>query len=407
MDECGIDRPHCVALFETAEESGSQHYRDYIKKVLPRLGDVGLVVVLDSACPDYERLWVTQSLRGRVGCTVKAQVLKHGVHSGEAGGIVPSSFMVLRALLDRIENPQTGEILLKDLLCEIPEDIKEQTKAAAAILGDKINTEQPWAGQTHSLLKDPYESLLNRNWGAALSVVGAEGLPPIQTAGNVLRPETTIKIGIRIPPLADPRKAEKAVGDALTQNPPFNADIKVEDLSASCGWNAPATGEWLKQAFNEASLAFWDKDPAYLGIGASIPLVSFFSQTWPNAAFMVAGVLGPESNAHGPNEFLHLDYALKLTASVATVIGKMPCEVPAKAEAPAEKPAETAKPAAPAKEAAAPAKAPESAKAPAQSAQAAPAKPAPAAPAAKPADAPAPVAPSVAQAAAANLAKKA
>lgn len=326
LDELGIDRPRCVALFETAEESGSEHYEAYLESVKDRLGDVGLVLVLDSSCGDYDRLWLTQSLRGFVLGELEVGVLEHGVHSGEAGGLVPSSFMIARQLLDRIEDSRNGKVIGGAFNTDIPEAVVEQTRDVVNVLGNGLNDAYPWRGGTSSLNADPLENMLSRNWKPSLSVIGCSGIPDCQSAGNVLRPYTTLKLSMRIPPTVNAENAIEALGKVLTENAPFGADVKFRPQSAGNGFFAPLPPAWLEKAYRESSNKFWNADPAYMGIGASIPLLGYFAETWPGAAFMVSGVLGPESNAHGPNEFLELTFAKRLTASVADVIGSMPTE---------------------------------------------------------------------------------
>lgn len=324
LDKLGIDRPHCVALFETAEESSSFHYEKYLERMKSHLGDVGLVVILDSTALDYKRLWITQSLRGTVNCMLKVQVLEHDMHSGEAGGIVPSSFMIVRSLLDRMEDANTGKIRLDALHCDIPKEVIKQTKALAKVCGKQVFEAFPWEGATKPEKRNPWKAILSRNWEPALAVVGAGGIPSIAEAGAILRAQTTLKLCMRIPPLVDPEKAAKAMKQCLTEKPPFKATVSMEGLVTGPGWYASGTPQWLKKALNQSSKAFWGEEAGYLGIGASIPLVAHFSKVWPETAFMVAGVLGPNSNAHGPNEFLDLEYAKRLTASVAKVISEMP-----------------------------------------------------------------------------------
>lgn len=322
LQTLGLEHPRCVGLFETCEESASRHYEEYLNDCTEKLGEIGLVVALDSCSGDYDRLWVTDTLRGMIGGAIEVRTLTAGVHSGEASGIVPGSFMILRNLLDRIEDSRTGEIIPKAFQTNIPPEAREQTREVAEIEGDLIWKAYPWHGSTEPLTKDPYEGLLNRNWRPELTVTGIDGIPSVANGGNVMRPYTRAKIGLRLPPDVNAEKASEEFGKIVTENPPFNADVRFEPVVASDGWVAPKRADWLKQAFLESSQTLWGAAPGFLGMGGSIPLLNVFTGRWPKAQYMVAGALGPGSNAHGPNESLHIDYCKKLISSVAYVIAK-------------------------------------------------------------------------------------
>jgi len=327
-------QPHAriVGLIETCEESGSYDLLPYIDALRPRLGDVGLVICLDSGAGNYDQLWLTTSLRGLAGGVLKVQILTEGVHSGDASGLVPSSFRILRQVLDRLEDSKTGRMLPASFHCEIPAQRIEQAKATAAILGDEVYKRFPWAhadcgGSVQTALPtttDPVQALINRTWTPALSVVGAEGFPALQDAGNVLRPYTAFKLSVRLPPLVDAAQAVQELKTLLEDNAPYQAKVTFEGNGAASGWNAPPTTDWFEQALNTASLAHFGAPVGYIGQGGTIPLMNMLSQGFPQAQMMVCGVLGPRSNAHGPNEFLHVPYARRLTAAVAEVMARMP-----------------------------------------------------------------------------------
>ncbi|GAB3767696.1 M20 family metallopeptidase [Ramlibacter monticola] len=327
-------KPHAriVGLIETCEESGSYDLLPYVDALRPRLGDVGLVICLDSGAGNYDQLWLTTSLRGLAGGTLKVQVLTEGVHSGDASGLVPSSFRIMRQVLDRLEDSQTGRLLPASFHCEVPADRLAQAKATAAILGEEVYKRFPWAhadcgGSTVFALPtttDPVEALVNRTWKPTLSVTGAEGLPALQDAGNVLRPYTAFKLSLRLPPLIDAGQAVQELKTLLEDNAPYQAVVTFESGSAASGWNAPPTTPWFEQALNAASLAHFGAPVGYIGQGGTIPLMNMLSAGFPAAQMMVCGVLGPRSNAHGPNEFLHVPYAKRLTAAVAEVMAQMP-----------------------------------------------------------------------------------
>jgi acetylornithine deacetylase/succinyl-diaminopimelate desuccinylase-like protein len=328
----GKPHPRIVGLIETCEESGSYDLLPYVNALRPRLGDVGLVICLDSGAGNYDQLWLTTSLRGLAGGTLKVQILTEGVHSGDASGLVPSSFRIMRQVLDRLEDSKTGRLLPQSFHCEVPADRLEQAKATAAILGDEVYKRFPWAhadcgGSTAFALPtttDPVQALVNRTWTPTLSVTGAEGFPALQDAGNVLRPYTAFKLSLRLPPLVDAGAAVQELKTLLEDNAPYQAKVTFESSGAASGWNAPATTPWFERALNAASLAHFGAPVGYIGQGGTIPLMNMLSEGFPTAQMMVCGVLGPRSNAHGPNEFLHVPYAKRLTAAVAEVMAQMP-----------------------------------------------------------------------------------
>jgi acetylornithine deacetylase/succinyl-diaminopimelate desuccinylase-like protein len=328
----GVAHPRIVGLIETCEESGSYDLLPYVDTLRQRLGDVGLVICLDSGAGNYEQLWLTTSLRGMAGGTLKVQVLTEGVHSGDASGLVPSSFRIMRQVLDRLEDSATGRLLPASFHCEVPPERLKQAQATAAILGDELYKRFPWAhydcgGATAFALPtttDPLQALLNRTWVPTLSVTGAEGLPDLGNAGNVLRPYTAFKLSLRLPPLVDAAKAVQELKQLLEDNAPYQARVTFEGGGGATGWNAPETAPWFERALNDASTAHFGAGVGYIGQGGTIPLMNMLSQGFPKAQMMVCGVLGPKSNAHGPNEFLHVPYAKRLTAAVAQVSAQMP-----------------------------------------------------------------------------------
>ena len=330
----GLAHPRIVGLIEACEESGSGDLPPYLDALRPRLGQVSLVVCLDSGAGNYDQLWLTTSLRGMVSGVLKVEILTEGVHSGDASGVVPSSFRILRQVLDRLEDSKTGRLLPESFHCHLPTDRADQVRAAAAILGDQTWKTFPWAcgadgGSTLPTTTDPVEALLNRTWRPTLSVTGVDGLPEMKSAGNVLRPFTAFKLSLRLPPLVDGHLASLHLKTLLEDNAPYNAKVtfhpdgRAGALGAN-GWNAPSLAPWLEGALNTASQAHFGAPVGYIGQGGTIPLMSLLQQGFPAAQMMVCGVLGPKSNAHGPNEFLHVPYAKRLTAAVAQVIAACP-----------------------------------------------------------------------------------
>ena len=316
----GVPHARCIGLIETCEESGSYDLPAYLELLAPRMGRVDFVIGLDSGCGDYTRLWATTSLRGMAAGTLTVDVLTEGVHSGDASGIVPSSFRVARNVLDRLEDASTGRVLPGEFHVPIPEERARQAKQAAAIMGDSTVRKYPFAGGTQPMIADHTEALLNRTWRPALSVIGADGFPAIANAGNVLRPRTSLKLSLRLPPPVDGGGAARTMKRLLEADPPHGATVRFEADEGATGWNAPPTAPWLERAIDEASRTFYDKPAAAMGEGGTIPFMAMLGKHFPEAQFLITGVLGPKSNAHGPNEFLHIPYATKLTACVAAVL---------------------------------------------------------------------------------------
>ena len=328
----GLAHPRIVGLIETCEESGSHDLLPYVDALKPRLGQVGLVICLDSGAGNYDQLWLTTSLRGVASGVLKVEVLTEGIHSGDSSGLVPSSFRIMRQLFDRLEDSASGELLPRAFHSEIPALRLEQARATAAILGDEVWRRFPWAhhdcggsaGFTLPTTTDPVEALLRRTWRPTLSVTGADGFPSLANAGNVLRPWSAFKLSLRLPPTVDAGQAVQQLKILLEDNAPYQARVTFEPEGAATGWDAPASTPWFEQALQVASQAHYGAPCATLGQGGTIPLMNMLSQGFPKAQMMVCGVLGPRSNAHGPNEFLHLPYARRLTAAVAEVIARMP-----------------------------------------------------------------------------------
>ncbi len=333
LDSQSVTRPRCVGLIESCEESGSFDLPAYLELLGPRMGDVKLVMGLDSGCGNYDQLWVTTSLRGLVGGILSVEILDEGVHSGNASGIVPSSFRIARHLLNRIDDAETGRVLADAFHAQIPADRIQQAAAAGDILGDMVWKQFPWVGCSHGpvghaqaamtsmpMTTDPIEAILNRTWRPALSVTGAAGFPSLDSAGNVLRPKTAFKLSLRIPPTVDGERASHELKRLLEANPPYNARVSFRADHGATGWNAPPTAPWLKRLLDQTSLDCFGKEAAWMGEGGTIPFMNMLGEKFPKAQFLITGVLGPKSNAHGPNEFLHLPYATTLTRIVAGVL---------------------------------------------------------------------------------------
>ena len=320
LHDQNIPHARCVVLIEACEESGSYDLPYYVDHLAGRIGKPGLVVCLDSGCGDYDRLWLTTSLRGVATATLTVRVLMEGVHSGDASGIVPSSFRIARQLLSRLEDEKTGAILPQGFYVEVPPARLAQAKAAAAILGKDVYAKFPFAGGTRPMANDPAELILNRTWRPQLAVIGGAGLPAPANAGNVLLPSTTLKLSLRLPPTFN-GDVVGLMRKALADNPPDGAEVQFEaDRFVSYGWNAPELAPWLEESIVRAGRAAFGPEVAYMGEGGSIPFMGMLGEKFPQTQFVITGVLGPGSNAHGPNEFLHIPTGKRVTEVIARVL---------------------------------------------------------------------------------------
>ncbi len=320
LQDQGVPHARCVILIEACEESGSYDLPAYVDHLAARIGKPSLVVCLDSGCGNYDQLWCTTSLRGMAGGNFSVKVLSEGVHSGDASGIVPSSFRILRELLSRLEDEATGRIKAEGLFVEIPQERLQQAAKVAEVLGTEVYDKFPFLPGMQPMADDLTELVLNRTWRPALSITGADGLPPLDSAGNVLRPETAVKLSLRLPPTLDGKRGGEILKDVLLRDPPYGAQVELALEKASSGWNAPALSPWLSNAIEAASQAAFGKPAMYMGEGGTIPFMGMLGEKFPGAQFMITGVLGPHSNAHGPNEFLHIPMGKRVTACVARVI---------------------------------------------------------------------------------------
>jgi acetylornithine deacetylase/succinyl-diaminopimelate desuccinylase-like protein len=320
----GHAHPRLVVLIECSEESGSPDLGAYIEAYGARIGAPDLVVCLDSGCGDYERLWCTTSLRGLANGNLHVAVLSEGVHSGDASGVIPSSFRILRQLLERLEDSATGRIRLEALHIEVPEGRRAEASSAAAVLGETVYAKLPLLPGMQPVHSDPAELILNRTWRPALAVTAQAGLPPIGQGGNVLRPQTSVRLSLRLPPTLDAEAGAALVKQVLEADPPYGAHVRFEAERGDSGWDAPVPEPWLERAIEQASNTYFGKPPCSYGEGGSIPFMGLLGRRYPGAQFLVTGVLGPHSNAHGPNEFLHIATARALTCCVAHVIASVP-----------------------------------------------------------------------------------
>lgn len=318
LQAAGVAHDRCVLLIEASEESGSPDLPAHVEALGDWLGDVDLVLCLDSGCANYDTLWLTTSLRGVVSATVTVEVLTEGVHSGSASGLVPSSFRLIRRLLDRVEDAESGRVLLASAHVEVPEYRQSEIAATAELLG--LPDSFPVVDGLSLMVDDPVVAHVARTWRPTLSVTGADGLPPTGRAGNVLRPFTSLKLSFRVPPTASAVDVLAELTETLTSGPPSGATVTVGDAEVADGWNAPDLDPWLADALQTSSRRRFGQPMQLMGEGGTIPFMGMLGTQFPSAQFVITGVLGPGSNAHGPNEFLDVAYAERLTCCLADVI---------------------------------------------------------------------------------------
>lgn len=316
----GWSHARLVVLIEASEESGSPDLPAYLDHLADRIGSPSLVICLDSGCLDENRLWVTTSLRGLVSGTLRVDVLTEGVHSGEASGIVPSSFRIVRSLLDRVEDATTGRLLLDELHVEIPTDRRREADETSGEFPAPLASHYPFVDGMKPAVDDPVEQILAHTWRPTLSYVGIDGVPSVARGGNVLRPYTAVSLSFRLPPTCDPDRALAAVTRALESDPPYGARVSFSGTQGAPGWNAPTFAPWLSEALERASVAAFGRSWRAFGEGGTIPFMGMLGEKFPRAQFVITGVLGPGSNAHGPNEFLHVPTGKRVTVAMAHIL---------------------------------------------------------------------------------------
>lgn len=315
-----IPLARCMILIEACEESGSVDLPAHLEALGERLGEPSLVVCLDAECANYDQLWCTTSLRGVLSGTLRVRMLSEGVHSGMATGIAATPFRIMQQLLARLEDPINGDVRLDALRASIPADRLAQARDAAKVLGAEVAGKVPFLDGVQPLSTDAVELLLGSTWRPTLAVTGADGLPAVATAGNVLLPEVALKLSLRLAPTTAAEQALAAVKELLLRNPPYGAKVSFEHADAAAGWNAPSFAPWLEESMQRASQSWYGRGAMHMGCGGSIPFMGMLGGKFPRTQFLITGVLGPHANAHGPNEFLHLDYARRLTGVVADVL---------------------------------------------------------------------------------------
>ena len=310
-------------LIEASEESGSPDLPAHVEALADRIGSPELVVCLDSGCLDDERLWVTTSLRG--------------LAEGDADGRGPHRRRALRrrqrhravqlphhppAARPRSRTARPVACCSPSCTSTSPPTAPRVPPTTAAAMPRPPAAEFPFAGSTRPMTDDPTEQLLAKTWRPTLSVIGADGLPPTSRAGNVLRPSTTLALSFRLPPTCDHVAALDGRRRTVLGRSALAARPSASSTTQSApGWNAPPFAPWLREALDEASTAAFGQPARTFGEGGTIPFMGMLGERFPDAQFVVTGVLAPGSNAHGPNEFLHLPMARRVTECIARLLG--------------------------------------------------------------------------------------
>ena len=321
LQESGAKWPRVVLTLETEEESGSPCLLALLKEAEPLIGKPDAMFCMDSGALDYEQLWLTSSLRGVCIVELTVEGGKAGYHSGETGGIIPETFRVVRQLLNRLDDPETGEVC-KEFQVEVPDFKRQEAKFIAGKYGDKIYNKFDVHPGVQYMSQDNVEELyLNKAWRPNLSITGADGLPPCGIAGNVLRPKTTVKCSMRLVPTFDAHQANQIFEEKLTKNVPYNAKVTLKGGHAGSGWCQKQLEPWLQTAFEQSAQKFFDGTPVgTFGEGGSIPFLKELERKYPATQIVALGCCGPESNIHGPNEKINLVYVKKIIKTLGHLL---------------------------------------------------------------------------------------
>ena len=323
LQEAGVPHGRLVLMTEACEESGSIDLPYYVETLADEIGPLSAIVCLDSGAGNYDQLWMTTSLRGAIAGTLRVKILNEGCHSGAASGVVPSSFRIIRMILDRVEDAQTGKVAAQ-FHTTIPEHRLREAAYCGEILGETVVSSFPFVAGARPFEGSMAELILNKTWRPTLSYIGLGGMPQPEQAGNVLRAETRLTVSMRLPPNKDPEEATRQLKALMEADPPYGAEVEFTPGKAGGGFDAPELPEWLAQTLEHASQTFWGRPVAFQGEGGSIPFMGMLRQKFPSAAFAVTGVLGPSSNAHGPNEFMDIRMAKNVCKTVALILANAP-----------------------------------------------------------------------------------
>lgn len=316
--------PRIVIIVEGAEESYIEDLNFYLSALKTKIGTPDFIVCLDSGSEDYKRLWLTTSLRGNCAIDLTVKTLKVGMHSGGGTGFVADSYFILRRLLDRIENSDTGEIIIPESKVPLPKNRENEIRRLVTIVKDDYIKNYPFFENTQPIHKELFDLVVNNTWQSTLAITGADGFPEASTAGNVLRPFSSVRLSFRFPPGVDTQKVGESIVEILSKDPPYNAIVEAKLLSFGNGWNLDEKNysNQLKIVLNNASKRYFNNETEAFGEGGSIPFVQTFNQAYPNADLAVMGVAGPGSSIHGPDENLDLEFCRKFICCIAHMLSE-------------------------------------------------------------------------------------
>jgi acetylornithine deacetylase/succinyl-diaminopimelate desuccinylase-like protein len=248
----GLPHPRFALVLETEEESGSPNLLELLALSKEAIGTPDIMFCMDSGAFNWDQLWMTSSLRGIICLDVQIDCAHGGYHSGEVGGIVPETMRIMRHLLDRIDDSKTG-MCCEALNCEIPERFKTEAKFMAELSGPEMYKKYHVCEGVDCMHEEGIDQMyLNNTWRANMAITGAAGLPAIQTAGNVCRPSTSMRLSIRLPPKVNPDDAYAAVTKLLTTDVPYNAKVICTSQGKGQGWCMGELSPWLTEGIMKA-----------------------------------------------------------------------------------------------------------------------------------------------------------
>ena len=307
--------PRICLIFEGAEESTDEDLTYYFDKLLPVIGNnVIAFIPLDSGCSDYDRLWITNSLRGFIDFDIYIQSLDIDCHFGpEASGRVAENLFLLRKVLDGVMDSTTGDISIDEFFVkEIPKSIEEEMDKEIEIVGDKFFDEIPLYEGVKPVKTDVKEAMINNRWKPSCLTLGIDNCPKSEENGFGVNKSIKVRIGARLPPGVDSKVAAEALKKTISQNTYFGAKVELPYVSFSDGWYLTNFSSRTKNILNKASLEYFGNEVVFTGVGGSIPFISYFQAKYPNCDVICTGILGADSFEHGPNENLNIEACKKM-----------------------------------------------------------------------------------------------
>ena len=307
--------PRICCIFEGAEESTDAHLTYYFNKLMPVLGNNIIVFIpLDSGCSDYNHLWITNSLRGFCDFEINIETLENECHYGpEASGIIAENMFLIRKIFDGILDSTNGEVKLKEFhVDKIPEIIDEQMNKEIEVVGDDFIKNIPLYEGVSPLSTDVRQLMINSRWKPTCNILGIDNCPKISDNGFGINPTMKVRMSMRIPPGIDINKAIESFKTALSENTYFGAKVSLASYDFGEGAVFANMSNKCKTILNKASLEFFENEGLFMGGAGSIPFITYFQSKYPKSDIICTGILGNDSNEHGPNENLNIDAAKKL-----------------------------------------------------------------------------------------------